>query len=210
MLPICLIRSYRERRDLLGLPFNVLGLKRKTTKMKKVLLPLMLTIVFTAGCAVVSKDLRQKANPSLTFEQVSAQPVHYAGEIVIWGGYIIENQAGRDRTQLVILQTPLSAGQRPQSKDTSAGRFLAFADEFLDPEIYSKNRGVTIAGEVADFTKTLEEDGYGPYPVVHIKEAHLWEDPGHDMHRSWDGPYGPPWYGPPYYAPWPRLHWYYW
>lgn len=100
--------------------------------------------------------------------------------------------------------------QRPQSRDTSAGRFIAVADEFFDPEIYSKNRGVTIAGEVADCTQTGQEVSYGPYPVVHIKEVHLWDDPDHDMRRSWGDPYGPPWYGPPYYAPWLRLHWYYW
>ncbi|MFO7802608.1 MAG: Slp/YeaY family lipoprotein [Desulfovermiculus sp.] len=176
--------------------------------MKKALLPLMLMVVFTAGCAVVSKDLRHKADPSLTFGQVSDQPVHYAGEIVIWGGYIIENQAGRDRTQLIILQTPLSARQQPQSKDTSAGRFIAVADEYLDPEIYSKNRGVTIAGEVADYTQTVQEDSYGPYPVVHIKEVHLWEDTYHNMPRLWNDPYGPydPWFGRPYYTPWLRPH----
>jgi len=176
--------------------------------MKKALLPLMLMLVLTAGCAAVSKDLRQQADPRLTFEQVSAQPVHYEGEMVIWGGYIIENRAGRDMTKLIILQAPLSAMQRPQSKDASAGRFIAVADEFLDPEIYSKTRGVTIAGEVADYTETVEDDGYGPYPVVHIKEVHLWDDPCREMRRSWGGPYDP-WYGRPYYAPWPWPHWYY-
>ncbi|MFO7877162.1 MAG: Slp family lipoprotein [Desulfovermiculus sp.] len=182
--------------------------------MKSVLIGLMFMILCTSGCAVVSKDLRIQADPDLSFEQVSANPAQYAGEIVIWGGYIIENQAGQEESRLIILQAPLTSQQKPKSKDASAGRFIARQNTFLDPEIYSKHRGVTVAGKVTGKTKILENDPYGPYPVIQIKEIHLWQDPDDDRYKPWGPayrPYGPWWYGPPsFYSPRPSFYWHSW
>ncbi|MCF8105131.1 MAG: hypothetical protein K9K64_06585 [Desulfohalobiaceae bacterium] len=41
-------------------------------------------LLVLSGCSVISRDLRLKADPLLTFEQVSPYPAHYAGEIVIY------------------------------------------------------------------------------------------------------------------------------
>lgn len=181
--------------------------------MKRILLGLVLMIVGTSGCAVVSKDLRTQADPYLSFEQVSANPGQYSGEIVIWGGYIIENQPGQEESRLIILQAPLTWQQKPKSKDLSAGRFIARQNTFLDPEIYSQHRGVTVAGKVTERTQILEKDPYGPYPVIQIKEIHLWEDFDDDRYKAWGPayrPYGPWWYGPPsFYSPRPPFYWYY-
>jgi outer membrane lipoprotein len=181
--------------------------------MKSILLGLILMILCTSGCAVVSKDLRIQADPDLSFEQVSADPAQYAGDIVIWGGYIIENQPGQEESRLIILQAPLTSQQKPQSKDSSAGRFMATQNTFLDPEIYSQHRGVTVAGKVTGKTQVLENDPYGPYPVIKIKEIHLWEDPDDDRYNTWGPAYRPygPWYGPPFfYSPRPSFYWYSW
>jgi uncharacterized protein YceK len=40
--------------------------------MKNVMIGLVLVILYTSGCAVVSKDLRIQADPDLSFEQVAA------------------------------------------------------------------------------------------------------------------------------------------
>jgi starvation-inducible outer membrane lipoprotein len=43
-------------------------------------------ILLISGCAhVISKDLRTKADPSLTFEQVLQNPNTYQGKTVLWG-----------------------------------------------------------------------------------------------------------------------------
>jgi outer membrane lipoprotein len=153
-------------------------------------------VLGVSGCAVVSEDLQVQSDPNLTFTQVKTAPERYAGEMVIWGGYIIENRAGRDKSSLVILQAPLAFNQEPKSRDASRGRFIAVADRYLDPEVYSKDRPVTVAGEVAQDTLELEGDSYGVYPVVGIREIHLWAEPL-DAHPY---PYGPYhfWHGPPY------------
>jgi outer membrane lipoprotein len=162
---------------------------------------------------VVSEDLRVQADPSLSFEQVTADPAQYGGQIVIWGGYIIENHPGQEESRLVILQAPLTSQQKPKTKDASAGRFIATQNTFLDPEIYSKHRGVTLAGKVTGKTQTLENDPYGPYPVLQIKEIHLWDDPNRENYDR-RGPYRPyyyPWHGPYlFYSPRSPGFWYAW
>jgi outer membrane lipoprotein len=126
---------------------------------------------------------------------------------VIWGGYIIENQPGQEESRLVILQAPLTSHQKPKTKDASVGRFIAIQNRFLDPEIYSQHRGTTIAGKVTGQTQILENDPYGPYPVVQIKEIHLWEDPNDKRYNSWGPPYRL--YGASFfYSPRPSFYWY--
>lgn len=136
----------------------------------------LILILVLSGCSVISRDLRTKADPLLTFELVSPYPTQYAGEIVIWGGYIIEHQTQEDQARLVILQAPLSFNQEPKSKDRSQGRFMVLFDAYLDPEVFAKDRAVTIAGRVAEFTKDPDNDAYGSYPVLHLLELHLWEN----------------------------------
>jgi starvation-inducible outer membrane lipoprotein len=90
---------------------------------------------------------------------------------------------------------------------------MATQNAFLDPEIYSRHRGVTVAGKVTGQIQILENDPYGPYPVIQIEEIHLWADPDDDRYQAWRPayrPYGPWWYGPPFfYSPRPSFYWYY-
>ena len=152
----------------------------------------LLLLVVLSGCSVISGDIRSKADPLLTFELVSPYPAQYAGEIVIWGGYIIENQADHGHNRLVILQTPLSFNQEPKSRDTSQGRFIVRSDQYLDPEVYAKGRAVTVAGRVADFTTNID-DAYGSYPVLHLLEVYIWKNRYRDHYYP----------SSPYYHPYP-------
>lgn len=159
----------------------------------------LILILVLSGCSVISRDLRTKADSLLTFELVSPYPTQYAGEIVIWGGYIIEHQTQEDQARLVILQAPLSFNQEPKSKDRSQGRFMVLFDAYLDPEVFAKERAVTIAGRVAEFTQTLEGDPYGPYPVLHLLEIHLWPSRSRDpYYRHY--PYHPGYRHPYHYG----------
>ena len=47
---------------------------------------LLILFLFLAGCVhVISKDLRVKADPSLTFREVFQNPNAYQGKTGIWG-----------------------------------------------------------------------------------------------------------------------------
>ncbi len=127
------------------------------------------------GCApVISKQVREQVNQSITLEEVCKNPERYRGEVIIVSGDIIETENTKEGTFIKVLQHPPDFRGKPKNTDASVGRFLAFAGYYLDPFIYAKGRNVTIAGEVqGKQTLPLDEIEYS-YPLIHIKEIYLW------------------------------------
>lgn len=159
-------------------------------------------VLLLSGCAhVISKDLRTKADPSLTLSQVRQDPEAFKGKIVLWGGEIIETLNLRDATtQIEVYQKPLGWRGEPRGVLTSEGRFLVLADQSLDPYLFRSGRRITVAGEILGTkVKPLGEMDYR-YPLIASKQIHLWPE----YVYVYD-PY------PPYYDPWwyygPRWYW---
>lgn len=127
------------------------------------------------GCApVISKQIREQVKPDITPEAVLSDPEHYKGEMIVISGIIIEAENTKEETLLKVLQRPAGSRGKPKDVDVSGGRFLAIVDHYLDPVLYSKDRAVTIGGEVQG-TRILPlgEIQY-TYPVVNVKEIYLW------------------------------------
>ncbi len=176
--------------------------------MARMVLSFILMVFTGSACAtVIPKDVMQKVNGNITFEALKRDPTAYKGEMVLLAGVIVKNTNSPKGTTLEIYQTQMDWEKRPVHKDVSEGRFLAESKDFLDPEIYGKQREVTIAGTVQGikFIK-LSEMAY-PYPVIRAKAIHLWKkakplpyEPWYPMGAPW-GPWGfwGPWYGPPYW-----------
>lgn len=159
-----------------------------------------------AGCAPISKELREKAEP-LTFSEVFKNPETYKGKFVIWGGEIIETMNQKDKTSLIeVLQKPLDWVEEPKSTEASGGRFLILVEGFVDPQIYRKGREITVAGEIiGEKTQLLGQMEYH-YPLLLSKQLYLWREyhyypypppyyPYYPYYRRW-------YYGPGYYDPW--------
>lgn len=161
----------------------------------------VMMLFLVSSCApVISKQLRQQVDKSLSFGLLSADPENYKGKIVILGGVIIQTTPKPGETKVEIVQKNLDFFNEPENEDKSDGRFLVRADGFLDPEIYKKDRKITVAGEViGSETRKLDELDYR-YPVVKAMEMKLWPKP-----RPMPPPYywGYPYYwGPYYWGPW--------
>src|SRR4030042_4285427 len=109
---------------------------------------LLILFLILSGCAhVISKDLRVKADPSLTFRQVFQNPNAYQGKTVIWGGEIIKTTNQKDGTTFFeILQLPLSRRGEPNETYPSEGRFLILTEKYLDPYLFKQGRKITVAG----------------------------------------------------------------
>jgi len=156
-------------------------------------------ILFISGCAhVISKDLRGKADLSLTFGQVNQNPNAYKGKLVVWGGELVQTENQKDgTTQIEVFQKPL--GWRGEPKDTgySEGRFLILAEEYLDPYLFRRGKKITVAGEIqGEKIKLLGEMDYR-YPVVSSKQIYLWPVyyyPTYPYYYYYD-----PWWGYPYW-----------
>jgi outer membrane lipoprotein len=163
----------------------------------------MCMLFFISSCASpISKRYRQEASPNVTFPMVFQDPNAYKGSIVVWGGAIIKNVTLKKGSELVILETPLGARQRPKGIDLAGGRFIAISPTFLDRVVYHKGRKVTLAGEVEGSREIVGRKSKHSYiyPVVMIKELHLWE------RSTWYPAYYPPYYyggfAPYYWGPW--------
>ena len=156
-------------------------------------LSLLLLLFFLSGCAhVISKDLRNTADLSLTLSQVKQNPEAYKGKTVVWGGEIIRTENQHDGTTLVeVFQRPLDSRGEPKETVASEGRFIALADKYLDPYLFRTGKKITIAGEIqGEKRRPLGEMDYR-YALLLSKEIHLWEYY-----------YYYPYYYPYYYGPW--------
>ena len=143
-------------------------------------------LVFFSGCAhVISEDLRNNVDPSLTFGQVIQNPIAYKGKTVVWGGEIVETFNQKNgTTEVEVLQIPLGSRGAPKAANASEGRFLILADKYLDPELYQKGRRITVAGEIlGERIKPLGEMDYR-YPLISTKQIHLWKEPSRGLYPS--------------------------
>ena len=130
-------------------------------------------IVWVSGCAVMSREIQDKALPDLSFPELIAGADRYQGQTVIVGGYIVSVENLKDESRMVAVQTSLGLGQEPESKDLSKGRLILVYKGFLDPEVYTKDRRITVGGRILDSSAHDPEAAY-PYLKIAVDEIHLW------------------------------------
>jgi outer membrane lipoprotein len=127
------------------------------------------------GCAVMSAQTMAAAEPALPFAVLVDKAEDYKGRVVILGGYVLEVRNRGRQTVLVVLQAPLGSGQEPVSADRSEGRFMVHHDRFLDPEVFTKGRKLTVGGVVRGVTtEAIGDDAYD-YLTLDSREIFLWQ-----------------------------------
>lgn len=164
--------------------------------MRSALFVLGIVIVLSSCSHVISKELRQSA-VDLPFGKLKEDIERYKGSIFIWGGFIVETKPTEEGTLIEVVQNPIGRYGGVIDKDTSEGRFLALYRGRLDPLIYRKNRQLTVGGKLLG---SVEKPLEGVYPLIEIKELHLWKEevfyyqPFY-LYWYWDPPN--PYYQPP-------------
>ncbi|WP_367359613.1 Slp family lipoprotein [Syntrophus buswellii] len=170
--------------------------------MKRSLILALFSLILATACAPFPQNLMRDAQLAVSVSDVQKEPDRYRGEVVIWGGVVIDALNRRDETVLKVMQTDLDFQKRPTNTARSPGRFLVRCKGFLDPYIYSKGREITIAGVIIG----KEEQNIGEilyaYPVLEAQEIRLWEE--RQDPQYWGPPYGwgypyPWWPGYPYW-----------
>ncbi len=172
---------------------------------KKYIYPLLLSslLFLLPGCVyVISQDARREVTRDLNLRQVIKDPDLFKGEVVLWGGIIIESKNLKKGTQVVILQKDLNTWGRPKESDESQGRFIVLYPGYLDTAIYRRDREITVAGEIIG-RKVLPIDQIEYiYPLLSPREIHLWRELRKAEYPYWPYPW---WWDYPY---WPYPHWY--
>jgi outer membrane lipoprotein len=152
------------------------------------------TLLLVTACAVVSGEVRSEAISGVPLQDLLAYSEQYRGQTVILGGYILETRHVDAGTVIEILQTPLRYGQEPGARDRSEGRFMVRHSAYLDPEVYRKDRMVTVAGSVSGVKASQDENLHLQYLVLQSREIYLWPE------RPDRYPYYGPWYDYPWYG----------
>jgi len=138
---------------------------------------LVLGMILAAGCApsVVPPQLMKQVDRGLTLAQARDNPAQAVGKTVLWGGRIIRTVNRPKGTLIEVLQLPLDSQERPEKGYNSSGRFIVAMHGFLDPEIYHKNREVTVVGTVLRVEMLPLGQIKYKYVLLRGKELKLWD-----------------------------------
>lgn len=171
--------------------------------MNKLILNLLLLILSAAlmtACITIPEQLKGEFS-ALTPESTTEKDLQTK---VRWGGVILETRPEEDHTCFEILARKLDNSMRPDNTDKSTGRFVACRPGFYDPEVFKKNREVTVTGPIIyiDVRKVGEYDYH--FPVVDIEFISLWPERIERVYYEYWGGYRPyywhyPYYGRPHY-----------
>jgi outer membrane lipoprotein len=151
----------------------------------KIMVALSAVTLLLQGCTyAISPEMSARADKTISFEMIQADPDTFKGKIVLLGGTIAQTTNTGQGTVIEVVQKPLDYWGKPKRTDRTGGRFLVVSSGYLDAMIFSPGRAITVAAEVAGTRdKALGEADYS-YPVVIVRELKLWER----ERKSWDTP----------------------
>jgi outer membrane lipoprotein len=167
------------------------------------LLALACLMAALSACSVMSSQMRAQVDTSKSYHELTQNPGASLGLSVILGGYVLKVTNQPQKTTLMVLQAPLGFRDQPGQRDRSKGRLIVEYPGFLDPEVYTEDRKVTVGGRILE---SAPRGGDGtPYPYLRIAatEVHLWPQPKpYEAYDPWwPYPYRYPYYGYPWYHP---------
>jgi len=141
-----------------------------------IIVPCLFVFFITAGCAPpFPKETMDKVNRNVSFQELKKDTENFKGTWVMLGGMIVGSRNAKDGTLIEILQKPLDSDGRPLQTDSTEGRFLVQSDTFLDPVVYHEGRLVTVVAEVIGRKELPLDDIIYAYPLLSVKDMHLWE-----------------------------------
>ena len=173
----------------------------------KTLCWIVLATVLTACASAVPEPIREPPPGAITLSEARTDFDRVKGQVVRWGGVVLDVENRPGETWLTILSRRLSGKGEPKYEDATEGRFLAVAQGFVDPAVYEVGRMVTVRGPLVD--AAVQDVGEHPYfyPIVKAEIHYLWPRPIEPDPRTDPWYWYDPWY--PFYHPYWR-HPYYW
>ncbi len=157
--------------------------------MKNVVLLLILPLILPACTYAISRDMSEKADKTITFEMLLADPDTFKGKILILGGSISQIVHTKQGTILEVDQKPLDYWGKPKRTNKTGGKFLALYPGYLNTFIYAPGREITMAAEIEGTRSNALGGMEYSYPVVAAKEIKLWDrEPPAAVRPTWIDP----------------------
>jgi starvation-inducible outer membrane lipoprotein len=156
-------------------------------KMTTVLFSLML---FFQGCMyAISPGMTDKADKTIRFEKLQADPDSFKGRIIIIGGTIAQTIDVKKGTLIEVTQKQLDYWGKPERTNRTGGRFLIFHPGPLNTMAYASGIDITVAGEVLGTSSPMVDNKQYNYPMVLEKELKRWElEPRSSDKTKWMDP----------------------
>ena len=160
---------------------------------------------FCAGCASKpASTISLAVVDDVSLTQARADVDAYLGSTVRWGGVVTEVENKADKTWVILVGRALKDNEKPITDGQSEGRFIASFNGFIDPLVYKSGRPLTVVGEIEGETvRAIGEYDYN-FPVVAVRDSHLWAEPSKTRVYYSPPPYW--YYDYHYYHPYPYRH----
>jgi outer membrane lipoprotein len=164
-------------------------------------------LLVCAGCASKPASISLAVVDDVSLTQARDDGDAYLGSTVRWGGVVTEVENKADKTWVFLVGRALKDNEKPIIDGQSEGRFIASFDGFIDPLVYKSGRPLTVVGDIEGSTvRSIGEYDYY-FPVVKVRDSHLWAEPGKTRVYYPPPPYW--YYDMHYYHPYPyhRRRW---
>lgn len=137
---------------------------------------ILLLSVTLSACSIVPNEIDTANEALVSYSVVKQNTQTYLGKEARWGGIIanIDNQA--DYTVIEVVNLALDYQARPKESNQSAGRFLAYYHDFLDPMIYKKGKHITVLGNVEPAVEGKIGEQKYLYPTLKVSGLHIWKE----------------------------------
>lgn len=135
-----------------------------------------LLTAFMVGCASVPESLRtQSESPVTDFMLIRDNPAIAQDQEVRLGGVIAAIYNEKRRTRIEIVSLPLTSDGRPKLDAKPQGRFVGYAEGFIEPLEYRPGRLLTVVGIVNGQEQGSVGEFDYQFPVVDISGRQLWQ-----------------------------------
>jgi outer membrane lipoprotein len=137
---------------------------------------LPLAFLLLAACSNLPPAIEDPPAYDLGYQEAAINTAKFKNAPVRWGGTIVEVENEANFSALQILSFPLSNSGRPGLDKQSQGRFVIKSPGFLDPAVYTKNKPITVAGNLQGSTERKIGNKTLQLPLVSANHIHLWEE----------------------------------
>lgn len=129
-----------------------------------------------AGCAtVISNQSLRLVDRGISYAELRQDPDRYIGRHLLLAGGIAGVRNTNEGGELELVQFATDESGKITDTTSSGGRFIARSSRFLDPAVYQTGLLVTLVGEVLGKKKMQLGEVVYTYPVLIIREIHLWK-----------------------------------
>lgn len=171
--------------------------------MSRLIAPALLGVLLSACASLPSEVSVAEYDLQPAYSELAAHADVYNGQHVALGGMIIAVTNQKDSSTVEVLQLPIYDSGRPNpDTDKAGGRFLIRFERFLDPEIYSRGKMITVRGNISG--QTTSSIGEHPYTYLSLQGdgLHLWpEQPDEVQVQYYMGIHAYPYYLRPVQPP---------